>query len=245
MQDGRPTRGTTTLLILARRYPVQVELSLPDSLVLEQLPEGLQPLPGVEKRGRFGFELAAAVTRLELRWLSRGRGASLFSPVVRLELPHLEGASMEGVVRLTAVGEGATGVQGPQRLGNRDDAANVVTRQLLSSLQSAGLSPVQLGFSGDAAVEAGRLSKELLSSRLVAGTVPAGETWFRMAGNEPLEFAVRQRLNLERILTAGIGLLMCAAAVLFASPARAVDQRAIPVSQAQPAVRSGQISKVP
>jgi len=66
-----------------------------------------------------------------------------------------------------------------------------------------------------------------------------------MDGNEPLEFAVRQRLNLERILTAGIGLLMCAAAVLFAAPGRTADQRASAVLQVQTAVRSGQVSKVP
>jgi len=239
MQNGRPTRGTTTLLILARRYPVQLELEVPDSLVLEQLPVQLQPLQGTEKRGRYGIELASAMTRLELRWLSRGRGASLFAPEVRLELPYLEGARAAGVLRLMAVGEGATGVQGPQRIGGRDEAGNLVTQQLLKSLQSAGLSPVQLGLAGDVAAEAGRLSRELLSLNSAETEVP-GETWFRLDDGKSLDFAVRQRLNLERILIAGIGLLMCAAAVLFSAPGRGADPRSLAVSQVRASGRSVQ-----
>ncbi|MFM7056951.1 MAG: hypothetical protein ACKO2P_08510 [Planctomycetota bacterium] len=238
IQNGRPTRGTTSLLILARRYPVQLELEIPDSLVLEQLPAELQPLPQTEKRGRYGIELVSAVTRLELRWLSRGRGASLFSPEVRLELPHLEGSRAEGVLRLMAPGEEATGVQGPQRLAGRDAAANLLTRQLLKSLKSAGLAPVQLGLSGDVAAEAGRLSRELLHSDPATAADAADEIWFQMSDGQSLDFTVRQRLHLQRILTAGIGLLMCASAVLFASPGRGADQRSVMISQVQTVGRS-------
>jgi hypothetical protein len=226
LQDGRPTRGTTVLLMLARRYPVQVELEIPDSLVLEQLPTELQPLPRAGKRGRFGLEIKAPLTRLELRWLSRIRGATLFSPEVQLELPHLEGAKADGVLWLSSVGAGAAGIRSPQRLRAREDAVSLLNSQILRSLQSAGLSPVQLGLSGEATAEATRLADELLKATTTeAELAGAGEMWFRLDRGESLKFAVRQRLNLERILTAGIGLLMCAAAVLFAAPDKRSESR--------------------
>ena len=225
LQDGRPTRGTTMLLILARRYPVQVELEIPESLVLEHLPAELQPLPRTEKAGRFGLELTAPMTRMELRWLSRVRGASLFSPEVQLELPHLQGAKADGVVRLCTVGDSAAGIRSPQRLRTREDATPLLASQILRSLQSTGLSPVQVGLSGEAAVVAAGLSGDLVKAVTGVGPSESGEAWFRLNRGESLKFAVRQRLNLERILTVGIGLLMCAAAVLFAAPARGGESR--------------------
>ncbi|MEY3174183.1 MAG: hypothetical protein RLZZ436_2097 [Planctomycetota bacterium] len=245
MQDGRATRGKTALLILARRYPVQVELEIPDSLVLEYLPAALQPLQGSEKRGRFSIELNGPVTQLELRWLSRGRGASLFSPGVRLELPHLEGAKSrtEGVLRLTTVGEGSAGIQGNQRLGVQGEAEQLITGQILRSLQTSGFSPVQLGLREDAAVESERLAGELLSTVASPAMEAGGEAWFRVDSNDSVEFVVRQRLKLERILTAGIGLLMCSAAVLFAAPARSAGQRSLETTLVRNADRGGQPSK--
>jgi hypothetical protein len=91
-------------------------------------------------------------------------------------------------------------------------------------LSEADILPESSGLTGDVDQDAEKLAAELMAASMER-SVPggAGDSWFAVETGAGVEFAVRQRLDLRRILTGGIGLLICAAAFLFSASGRAPE----------------------
>jgi hypothetical protein len=151
----------------------------------------------------------------------------LLSPEVRLKLPQAVGGANEGVLLLTtADGERLTGIQGLRVLQGRGNAAEFLGIRLRKALEETRLSEATLGMSEAPNESATWISKELLLPGTGDAVAQAGSTaWFAASGSGEVEFVVRQRLDLQKIMTGGIGLLICAAAFLFAASGRSTEQR--------------------
>lgn len=227
MQQGRPGLGRTAMVILASQYPRQAELEVPAGLVLTDLPAALRPLPGGGDGTRYILDLTGPVTQLALQWVNVSKGPSLLSPEVRLKLPQAVGGANEGVLLLTtADGERLTGIQGLRVLQGRGNAAEFLGIRLRKALEETRLSGATLGMREAPNESATWISKELLLPGTGDAVAQAGSTaWFAASGSGEVEFVVRQRLDLQKIMTGGIGLLICAAAFLFAASGRSTEQR--------------------
>jgi hypothetical protein len=225
MDGGRPALGSTELLIVSRRYPVEAELMIPEGLVLRDVPDELQVLAGEGAGTRYRLKLTGPLTRLTLSWLNALPGGSLLAPELKLELPHLLNGGGGGVLRLGAAsGERLPGVEGPGVLSGAEGAKALLSRRLAEVLSEADILPESSGLTGDVDQDAEKLAAELMAASMER-SVPggAGDSWFAVETGAGVEFAVRQRLDLRRILTGGIGLLICAAAFLFSASGRAPE----------------------
>jgi hypothetical protein len=229
MERGRPGLGRTSIVILSRQYPMQAELVIPEGLVLTELPAALRPVSASEGDVRYGLELTEPITRLNLRWINVSKGPSLLSPEVSLELPQAAVGNSQGLLLLSAAdGERLTGIQGPGVLAGRSEAATYLGTRLAKALESSGLSAAALGKTGALAEETDQIISELLSAGAGTAAARSGATaWFAVSGSGDVEFVLRQRLDLQKIMTGGIGLLICAAAFLFAASGRSAEQRSL------------------
>ena len=225
MDGGRPGFGKTDVLIVCRRYPLETELVIPEGLVLRDVPDELRVLSGEAGGNRYQLKLTGPLTRLRLHWLNALPGASLLAPELKLELPHLANGAGGGVLRLgAAAGERLPGVEGPWGLISAEGAQESLSRRVAEVLAEADISPESSGLTGDVELDAAKLAAELVGASAEGLELGgAGESWFAVEKDSGVEFAVRQRLDLQRILTGGIGLLICAAAFLFAASGRAPE----------------------